>query len=65
MTAHIFAVEPDDGMEWKHNDFFYEIRFNIRGRWFRISGTKLYKSRRWASRAARAMGLNVKHWNRV
>jgi hypothetical protein len=62
MTAHIFATEPDEGIEWKHNDWFYEIMFNIKGRWFRVSGTKLYKRRCWASRVAKAMGLKVEHW---
>lgn len=62
MTAHIFATEPDEGIEWNHHDWFYEIMFNVKGRWFRASGTKLYKNRRWASRTAKRMGLKVEHW---
>lgn len=44
MMAHIFAVEPDEGMEWSHKDWFYEIRFEVKGTYFRVSGTKLFKN---------------------
>jgi hypothetical protein len=55
---NVFATEPDSGMDWMHNDWFYEVKDKPNG--VRIG--KLYKSRNWASRAAKKLAKRVIHW---
>lgn len=57
--VHIFQVEPDEGMEWNHNDWFYKLTEKIDGQFIRLG--KLYKNRSSASRAGGRIG-KVEHW---
>lgn len=59
---HIFATEPDEGVEWNHNDWFYELRQLVNQK-FKPIGKK-YKSRSAAARAANKIGKAI-HWYNI
>ena len=56
---HIFATDNPEGIEWNHNDWFYELRAeNSEGK---VVG-KLHKRRCHATREANKLSNKVIQW---